>query len=325
MFEGRLGNLIQDALEGYPKAVAHFRSVVNGDPQKRTDSTEFSYSDPLEAVRRYSDDLAGATARYEVAVRIKQYVDGPNEAVATLEQATVAFIEEWNERRRYMRTGHSDLLSKGLEQTRFEATEKFVSDLAQQLVYMADREQDKVEKDAEFMTQWISASTDGDLDRAQQGVALVLTDPVLRAGLDPKALEQLSLVFGATPAYVREQTEAADSEAAKIRQAEAARQTAERQARKAIECEFQNAPQGRMVSSHKCDKAGRYLVTYQDGTVKKTCGTHLKSKCAYLYGRGGVSVGEIQPSAWSPQVVRVVDSTSDVTLFDREEVGAATK
>lgn len=273
-----IGRRIENAAStAYDQAVTDLRSRVNGDDLERSDKTTYSYSDPIDAFVTGWKDVAKSLAERKVAMNILevQKADG-----LTVEEATRRAIKRYDEGASYGRgMRHGDSLREVISVSEYEYINKFIGELRQLLSFEDSQQKKYEERISNKLGKLIE--TMGPMGPAQTALGVVLLDPSIRPHLDPMALRQSLAVFGLTIEKIKELVDQDIEREKADHLAKMELNRIEREKKLANRCQENVYDSYRSYHQRKCERAGRYLVTYSDGTEVRLCGTHLKSKSKY--------------------------------------------
>lgn len=287
--DSQLRYTVEEAIRDYDGVVADYRKAVAGEDFTRSDGTTYSYATPTSANSHFLDNLKKSETAASWAKRILDYEDG----------ADVSLIEA----ARHIVTTYKDTLDSWDRGYRNQGSDRLITRISEHLDRIDGQRDKRVRLHAEKFASL--------KPRVDSGGALLL-DPEIRVTLPDAVIESLHKSTAHSIELIDGLVEADLIEAAEeARIASEARQEA-LAAKQAKQC------QARGSSYRSCEKAGRYLVTYDTNgegeTTKLVCGTHLNSDFKQKrYGRGNGYYG------YGYKVLKVVDTKDNNTvIFEKE-------
>lgn len=260
-------NHIDSALKAYEATRDDFRSKASGAEFQTSDGRKMRYEDPLYTVEWRTDELAKATAAYEQALEAQAWIERNDEDVDVL-AAVKQYVAHYEERRRYDGGGSSNPFANAIKQYKREGADGFVERLSDYVRYAESRQNEMAEKVAAQAAALIEA-----VDENQ--IAVLLADARTYLTYDEDVLDALLSKFGLSVRLVVGLVENADEQSKRKRQDEAKAAKEQRDAREAVRCDEQ--VYGSSYRGHRCEKAGRYVITLEGGKTTRRCGTHAKT------------------------------------------------
>jgi hypothetical protein len=267
-----LERVVERARTSYDATLAEYRSHVAGEAQTRRDGTTYNPGDPLYVAEWKLDDLAKADGANQLAAGIQAQVENG----ADLIEVTRRVITKQRERM-LSGLGGSDPIRRALDMARREGVDSFVQSLEENLSYYDSKRQARAEKLAAKFDELYEEYADSDaiVSDATVVLASVLGDTkTWLAWSEPELDSALSaLSSNLSTQKIADAVDAEDDAELAKRQAEAAKATAEREARQAVQC---RAKVYNGYRHERCATTGRYVLTLEDGSQVRLCGTHIK-------------------------------------------------